>query len=644
MRINNVNSTISFKRAITSIERPEYIETLKKAREVANNGGKSIFIVHDTCLPQAATTDTGVGHLTSKTSGKFFDFIKTNLGINTVEVLPQGEIQLRHGKGFYNAYNGSALSLGTQEIDLELLTTPRHNSILEEADFQEVVKANQSTMKEGFVNYENVVGANSPQEKALRKAYDKFIGTAQIDKTAFETFKKENADWLEKKAIYGILKQENGGKEWQEWASEIDKTLFDQNGTDHTKRLTTLRTEKAADIDFYMFKQYLADDHLKLGRQIVNEKEMKLIGDCLIGFSQDEVWANKKAFMDGVFIGEEGWKIPALNYNTITDPQSDAQKLLRRKVELFAKRYDGIRFDCSWSYVKPKLSDSSKFDFEGSILDIIEDTVKQVKGTSYDQSLLIHEFEADPKDFGIFDELGRIKSYLKDRVKVVSSAFLSDEYGSVAYMNKVKAAPEEYVLGVGNHDPQPLKQMALNIPDRINGKNSYRRAFQERILSRLMNLPAREVHSPAGFSKAKFAEPLTGKNQMVFYMDALGRTERFDSQAENGWKNYRYRISTDYAKEYQNAVQNGFGYNPMDGYEKVFKLKGLDKSHPSLFKDIQRFNRILAEKADGLVTRTQTVIPDITKNKFFGVGLVVAGIALITTVLTKAKSDIKDLK
>ena len=204
MKIGNIQpANISFKRALTLAEKAEYSNVLSKAREVVNEGGKSILIVHDSCLPQAAATDTGIGHLCSKTSGEFFDFAKNYMGINTIEVLPPGEIQIKHTAGFYNTYNGSALSLGSQQIDLELLTEPRFNSILSKKDFEKVVEANKATQKSGLVNYENIVGKASPQENALRKAFNSLPVadvTEQIISQMTQT--KTNEEFIDKMDSY----------------------------------------------------------------------------------------------------------------------------------------------------------------------------------------------------------------------------------------------------------------------------------------------------------------------------------------------------------------------------------------------------------------------------------------------------------
>ena len=634
MRIGKLESPkISFKRALTSAEEVEYSNALTQTKNTVNKGGKSILIVHDSCLPQNALTDTGIGHLTSKTSGDFFDFAKTYLGINTVEVLPPGEIQIKHTKDFYNTYNGSGLSLGTQNIDLELLTKPEFNSILPRKEFEKVVKANKSTQIAGFVNYENIIGADSPQEKALKIAFENFKKDKSIDKRAYEQFKNANKDWLEPKSIYPTLKRLNKGTTWEDWTNKIDKTLLDGKTPKHVKRLAEIKKKYAKEIEFYKFKQYIADAHLRAGKKSLNDKGMKLFGDCLLGFSDDETWAFKKAFKQGVFVGDSSWRIPALDYDTILEPNSDAQKLLTQKVGLFAKRYDGIRMDASWNYVKPKLSDGSVYDdLKGNLLNIIERAVK-TSNKDFDMSNLIHEFEAAPKDFSIFTNDKQIIPFLKKRVQVISSAHLSDEYGTSAIMKKVGALPDEYIIGVGNHDPQPLRQIAENVPEILNGKKSYRRFTQQRVLQKILGIEPEAIRTPADFAKAKFAEPLMSKNQMVFYMDVFGRAERFDSQMANCWKNYRYRIADTFLEDYHQAVKSGFGYSPMDAFAKVFEAKGLDKTQESLYRKILKFRDILADKTETVSKTITEKTSDLSKNRLLNIGGAVLALGLIATVV-----------
>ena len=132
------------------------------------------------------------------------------------------------------------------------------------------------------------------------------------------------------------------------------------------------------------------------------------------------------------------------------------------------------------------------------------------------------------------------------------------------------------------------------------------------------------------------------KNQMMFYMDVLGRSERFDSQAKNGWKNYRYRIGMDYAAQYQKAVESGYGYSPMDAYAKVYKAKGLDSTHKELYSKIVKFRDIVAEKTSDVVGAAKKKVFDLSKNKLLNIGAVVVALGLIGVVVSSANKGLQE--
>ena len=129
MKVSAVNN-ISFGRRLTQQETQEFEQVQKEAKQLVGQTGKSIFIVHDACLPQSASRNTGVSNLAAKESQEFFKFMKPLLGFNIVEVLPQGQVANSKGSGLYCAYSGTALSLGNHQIAPALLTTEDFGRIL----------------------------------------------------------------------------------------------------------------------------------------------------------------------------------------------------------------------------------------------------------------------------------------------------------------------------------------------------------------------------------------------------------------------------------------------------------------------------------------------------------------------------------
>lgn len=609
MKVSAVNN-ISFGRRLTQQETQEFEQVQKEAKQLVGQTGKSIFIVHDACLPQSASRNTGVSNLVAKESQEFFKFMRPLLGFNIVEVLPQGQVANSKGSGLYCAYSGTALSLGNHQIDPELLTTEEFGRILKPEEYQKIVQANVKPDKDTIANYDNVMSYQGEQNKMLKVAHERFLALDENSplKQKYNHYIQENSYWL-----------------------DIPRSF-----------------EK--DQEFFRFRQFLADEHLRIGKEALNKEGVKLCGDCLIGFSADEIAAYPKAFKQDYFIGDRTWDLRALDYDALQDPTSDAAKLLKTKVQLFAKRYDMIRFDVGWAYLNPRLAHESGnhtyTQYMGdTVLKFIENAVKEVKGEDFDLRNLIYEFEGGdifkPNSPELMDEV-------KQRTKIFGSTHMherdGDLWGSNDAFIRRSWDPDYFVVGVGNHDPQPLRQIAHNMPD--TSMEDLRPHKYDAIppLSRILGIPEHILADPIEFAKAKWAEPMMARHNEMFYMDVLGREERFDMQNLNcvndparnlsAHRNYAYKIPADYRSAYHSAVEEGYGFNIMDSLEKIFKVKKLNESHPELFAKIVKFKDILLEKSAEIIEEVTTPQEVKTIAKKSKAPWIIAGAVTLTGVGT----------
>jgi|GEM_PF-1352595 len=627
MKVMQVQNRINFGRALNPEEMKEFNAVRDEGKKLVGQTGKSILIVHDACLPQSKSINTGVGNLSTKDSKEFFEYMKPYLGFNIVEVLPPG--QANSAKDFYCAYGKTGLALGNHQINPELLTQDQFGKILNPEEFDEIVKSNTTADKETIVNYKNVMDIDSAQNKILKKAHERFILLDENTKLKqdYSKYIKENAYWLD------------------------------------------IPREAETDLDFFRFKQFIADEHLKIGKESLNKQGIKLFGDCQISFSEDEIKAFPKAFKEGHYVGDPDWGIRALDYDTITDPTSDAAKLLKQKVQLFAKRYDSIRFDVAWAYVTPKITpiDGTAYHkpMGSAVLEFIEKSIKEIKGEKFNLKDLIYEFDAGENDFKPFKEgCNELIEPLKNRVKIYGSTYMhhNDHFGwgsNDAYL-KWGWHPDEFVIGVGNHDPQPLKQIAIRKGDICAEiSEQYHKDDSIKPLARILKLDEGRLTDSVEFAKAKWAEPMMAKNNQMFYMDVFGREERFDVQNLNtvtdksrnlyAYKNYAYKIPENYKETYHKAVQEGFGFNIMDSLEKVFKAKDLNKSHPELYSKIVKFKDVLYEKdlpkaAEEIIEEAQEIVTESAKkNKYLkpflisGAVILVGGLVIYTSFKGKKK-------
>ena len=544
------NNNITFQRRLKNNEIPDYQSTLIQAKNKAGNRGKSLLIVPSTSLPN----ETGVGSLGTEESAKFFDFAKTYWGINEIQLLPTGQYHCHNGE--YPIYSGTSMDLGEQNIDIKKYTSPE--------DYSKLIANN----KNSNIRFENVIGKDSPQEKILYKIYEegKF-------KDAFEAYKKENESKLEAKALYRALRDINNTNDYTQWIN-IDKNLFNSDivtEAERKNRINEIKQIKNKDIDFYYFKQFLAEDSLKNAKNELNKKGLKLDADMLCGFSYDEVWANPKAFLKNTTVG---WGLPALNLDT-----PEGEKLLREKVNFYTKRFDGIRVDAAWTYVmQPQIqnNDTKRKFYDGKILDIIEDEAQKVKGKDFRN--IMYEFATSGENFSVYDSY-TLKPCVKDRIKIYTSDYLSQDWGSNDAFLKRNWAPDSFIIGATNHD---------------SGKIKYNNT-QAKVLADILKIPQKQLQNQKEFIQAKFAEPAGAYHNMIFFSDALGLNDQFLNN-EDKTKNYRVGISKDFENKYFKALENKEGYNPMDALAKNFKAQGLDKTEAKLYKKILKYKKILEQK------------------------------------------------
>ena len=556
MKVCNI-SGINFERRLKQQEKADYSDVLTKGRNKCigknSEGNKFILIVPASSLPNR----TGVGNLNSKESQEFFDFAKLYWGINEAQILPIGQY---HGhRGEYPIYSGTSMDLGNHVIDIHKYTS--------EKDFEEIVKKNTTKDR---VNFSNVVEKNSAQENVLRRIYK-----GGKYKKEFEEFKKNNIQRLKPKALYSALTEIYHIHNYKYW-NKLDENLFNRNivsEREFEKRVKEIQNLKGEEIDFYYFKQFLAEDSLKNAKNNLNKKGIKLNGDMLCGFSYDEVWSNPKAFIPNTSIG---WNLPALNLDS-----EEGQKLLREKVRFYAERFDGIRIDASWTYINQPnigIADESKKYYQGKILDIIDEEVKKVKGESYDLRNIMHEFAASREDFDIYDGYN-LKPYVKDRVKIYTSEHINEKWGTNKSFLERGWSNDSFIIGARNHDSKRIKATDKQID----------------VLSKVLKIPAKKLKNQNEFVKAKLAEPMGAKYSMIYFADALNINQDFQRNSDKKL-NYATQIPLDYQDKYFSALENGEGFNPMDALEKSFKAKGLDKTEPKLYKKIVKYKKILEQK------------------------------------------------
>jgi 4-alpha-glucanotransferase len=418
MKINPIISANNFGRAFTTTEKASYKKLVNDVKNELNINDTTA-IVFDFNVPSEKGKNTGIGTTFSNEMLNFTSFLKDMVGINSIQLQPQGKIT----KTNMSPYSGTNFALGEHIIDLQKLTTEDYSCLLTENDIKEAdenYKQDKLT-REYKTDYAYVLGTsqnNGIQEILLKKAYENFKtnGSEKLNKE-FSQFKKENNDWLEKNSLFEALSTEYKTQDITKW-KDLDKNLY-LSSTKHEEResrIFQIKNKYSDLIDFEDFKQFLAYKQQKESKEILNSENIKIYGDCLIGFSRSEMWSNIDCFKENWYYGGpdpncsetnniQTWNLPALDYTQLGECDFDGDisklgktgKFLYDKYSTFFKRYDGIRMDAAWQFVTPFIYEQKNGNYQQvnlpeinfTIFNIMKAAAKNVYKENFDKVLII---------------------------------------------------------------------------------------------------------------------------------------------------------------------------------------------------------------------------------------------------------------
>ena len=244
----------------------------------------------------------------------------------------------------------------------------------------------------------------------------------------------------------------------------------------------------------------------------------------------------------------------------------------------------------------------------------------------FDTNKLLYEFDAGPQDFQAFGDDGKLLPALQGRTKVYGSTYMhdygDDKWGYVRAFEEKFGSRDGFIMGTGNHDPQPVRQIAEGTLEEVSVYKPELKKFVTekhnhktpaiKPLADELKLNPEDLNDPVKFAKAKHAEPMMAKNHYSFYTNVFGWRDRFDMQGFNTTKhpekNYAYKVPSNYKEAYHNSLREGFGFNPMDSLEKIFKAKGYDKSNPELYEKIVKYRDILLEEPPKFTKKHKVII------------------------------------
>ena len=624
MRITPNVCNPNFGRAFTTNEKKAYAELLKDAKKELNIQDTTA-IVFDFNVPSEKGYNTGVGTTFSDSMQKFTSFVQSMTGISSIQVQPQGKISL----GNTSPYSGTNYAYGEHIVDLKKLTTPEYASILDE---QELAKFAARKWPNGEKIINNEYRANYGalmHYPFLATAFDNFIEKVNVgDEQAlrlnseFQEFKQNNATWLQKENLYEVLSEEYGTTNFYKWP-ESDSRLFDEEypADIRAKRIAELERENAERIEVENFIQFIADRQQKESRARLNSQNIQLYGDCLIGFSQSEMWGNKNCFRENLYYGGpdpncpetngiQTWGLPALDYTKLGECSEDGDlsklgevgKFLYDKYSTFFERYDGIRMDAAWQFVTPFIYQAVNGNYEEFKLPEINFTIFNIMKAAAKDTLGDKFNEQNPDNI-MLELVGMSAGKSREMTlntypHLYTTAYAEYDETPKKFLEKGYQDGKFYV-GVGCHDNDSLVNLARDTYKRNihtqgmkhdYGLDTSKLAFESEEYKKQNN----EAKIQEDFRTAKFGEIFTSAKQFFTLPDMFGMEERINISGKSSKDNWTIRIPTDYERFYFSQLANGFGLNIPKSMATAMGMK--HSTNQELIKKCNEAAEILRQK------------------------------------------------
>lgn len=577
------------------------VKTIKKALTAL--GKKNfVFIMHNGSFPAAAGENTGFGTINSD-GGK--EFINYAAGLfDAIQMGPAGKTK----KSDSSPYTGTIFSNNPLFIDLKQLTTSKWHKILSEATFNEIVENNPNKGK----NRTSYSYITIKQSQAMMEAYKNFVklNDKQLNKE-FNKYKLENDSWLDKDSLYEAFSLENGSDYWPIWKNKQDKNIFNPKSNEEkiefAKRIDEISKKYAKEIDEYKFEQFILYKQNLETRKLAESKNIKMIADRQVAFSDRDCWAYQSLFLEGWCLGcppdyfskdGQAWGFPVVNPEKLFNSDGslgDAGILMKSLYKkMFHENPGGVRIDHivglidPWVYKKgkkpmpeqgagrlyssPEHEELKKYaiaKLEDLDTTLTSDKEKRVKTLTEEQIKLYGRFiekiviaaakeEGLTKDSIVCEDLGTltnpVAAVMKDYdllgMKLTQFTVPTEEDDPYRCKN---ITPRSWAM-IGTHDNQPVTVWANSLIHTHEGylhvKNLVDDLFSEEqdkdsIIVKMTN--------DADFLKeTKLVELFACKaeNIQIFFTDFFNMNETYNVPGTSGDKNWSLRLPDNY-KEMQ---------------------------------------------------------------------------------------------
>lgn len=593
----------------TKLFSKEYKETIQEA--LLALGKKNLaLILQGVSFPSDEDENIGFGTYNSKGAKRVFDFAKDVF--SAIQLGPCGKTKLSDS----SPYTGTVFSKNPLFINLAELTTSKWDRILSTKTLEKIIEKNPNKGQ----NKAAYVYASENMELAANEFYKNFKKSASKElKKAFEDFKKQNAFWLDKDALYEALSIENNSDYWPQWKNEVDKKLFGKIDKKISEKRIKEITKKYFDtIEKYKLEQFIVQRQSEETLEFAKKNGLKLIADRQVAFSDRDNWAYQSMFLDGWCLGcppdyfsEDGqaWGFSVVDPEKLFNKDGslgEAGELLKKLyLKMFKENPGGVRIDHTvglidpWVYKKghlpkveegagrlyssPKHPELSKYSiakveninktpYDGKFvtpddekwIDNLTDEQITLYGRMIEHIVIAAAKEAGlDKDSIIAEDLGTLtypvvqvmKKYELQGMKLVQFVVAQEENHPYRCKN---ITPNSWVM-VGTHDNEPIRMWASKLVN-TEEANPYIKNLIEDLCFEFGNKDEiwhRMYTDEKFFGFMKLVECFASRaqNVQVFFTDFFGINEVYNTPGTSGDPNWTLRLPSDFEKLYSEKLK-----------------------------------------------------------------------------------------
>lgn len=559
-----------------------------------------VFIMHNGSFPSVEGENTGFGTINSQAGKNFIDYASGLF--DAIQMGPAGKTKSSDS----SPYTGTIFSNNPLFIDLKELTTDKWHKILSEKTFKDIVDSNPNKDK----NKTSYSYITKRQDEALTEAYENFLKLNDKKLNAeFDTYKIENDSWLDKDSLYEAFALENGTDYWPNWKNKADKNVFNpksiEEKIEYGKRIDEMSKKYAKEIDKYKFIQFVLNKQNVETKKYADSKNIKMIADRQVAFSDRDCWAYQSLFLEGWCLGcppdyfskdGQAWGFPVIDpeklYNS--DGSLGEAGILMKNLfkKMFKENPGGVRIDHivglidPWVYKAgkkpmpeqgagrlysspehPELSKYAIAKLEDLDTTLTPDKEKRVKSLTEEQIRLYGRLiekiviaaakeEGLTKDSIVCEDLGTLtnpvaavmKEYELLGMKLTQFTVPTEDDDPYRCKNITKKC---WAM-IGTHDNQPVSLWAKSLVHTHEGylhvKNLVEDLFKE--APNKDEIIVKMTNDENFLKETKLVELFAcqAENIQIFFTDFFGMNQTYNTPGTSGDKNWSLRLPNNFAQ------------------------------------------------------------------------------------------------